>query len=100
MRSFIVKATDCSFYCEKCREDIKRMKNKEDMYCENLYTHISSSLHARNVNPNEADDHKGLIDVIEARTTAKKLKKAAKKSLNHILSDDKENEDFLEFVTF
>ena len=48
MGSFIKKATSYSFHCLKCKEDIFKKTGKEDMWCENVYPHILSSVHKKN----------------------------------------------------
>ena len=54
MSSFIVKASAYSFYCQKCKTDITKKTGKEEMWCENIYSHIFSSTHQKNT-PKEED---------------------------------------------
>jgi len=71
MGSFIKKASAYSFYCNKCKSDIISMKGKEDIWCENLYAHITSKLHKKNTSEGERSQLIELENLIEKRTSQK-----------------------------
>jgi len=96
MGSFIKKASAYSFYCNKCKSDIISMKGKEDIWCENLYAHITSKLHKKNTPEGERSKLTELENLIEKRAS----QKGKDIQKNEIGKENEETSEYLKFLGF
>jgi len=101
MRSFIKKASNISFICQKCEKETLRKTGKSDIFCENLYSHILSDTHQKNTKNEEEEDYEKLKQLIQDKHFKNK-KKTNKKVDEEDYIDDatKDNGVYLSFVAF
>lgn len=101
MKTFIKKHTKDSFKCLKCKDDILKKTGREFMWCENLYSHITSESHKDNTPQNEQNKLKGLIEKINKKYSNKKI-------AGNLQEDDNDDENvqdrntikYLQFIAF
>jgi len=98
MGKFISKATTHSYFCSKCKEDQLRLKQKEDFWCEGLYSHLLSNMHSGNTPKEEAHDYDQLKKEIEKHTLGKQKSRKGGEMEEERLFDDSQN--YLSFIAF
>ena len=101
MGSFIKKATSYSFHCLKCKEDIFKKTGKEDMWCENVYPHILSSVHKKNTPNGESSKYETLKALIYDKSDKKEKKDNVEESKEEIeFNTNKDAYNYLKFLAF
>ena len=99
MKTFIKKHSKDAFKCLKCHGDTVKKTGKEFMWCENLYSHITSEIHKENTPSNEEGKLKELIELIKNN---KKSKKSVLSDADDIDEEDNDPEtvNYLKFIAF
>ena len=97
MKTFIKKHSKDSFKCLKCKDDMMKKTGKEYMWCENLYSHISSESHKTNTPKSEQNKLKELLEVIRDRYQSKDKTKSQEENDGE---KDIDTTNYLQFIAF